>query len=383
MARETPVAIVAGGSFGPSLGAEVRAGLRPRIDVLEFQRLWNAPLYDFGRVDLAARASVRGRFIQACARRTGFWSQLLAVHASPELREVATVFATGEDVGFPLSILFRRFGCHRPRLVVRLEQPHYGRTASRRALFGVYAELALAGIDSIICRTTAHVQYLHSVMRLPMSKVLFVPETCDSRFFSAEGSVVTGFDPPARPPTYIVAAGLEHRDYRTLIDAVQGLPIQLMIGAASPWSHAGFDAGVIAQLPDNVSVGSFDRVQLRALYSNARFVVVPIKPTLRACGMNVILQAWSMGKAVITTETVGLRDYVIPEVNALTVAPYDVGGWRSAIVRLLAEPVTCSRLACAGRQQVELEWNLDTYLGNITSIVIEGPTNIDQGDCRT
>ena len=55
----------------------------------------------------------------------------------------------------------------------------------------------------------------------------------------------------------ICSAGLEFRDYPTLVEAVDGLDVRVVIGAASHWSkRRNTAAGTPA--PSNVEVDSFD-----------------------------------------------------------------------------------------------------------------------------
>ena len=61
-------------------------------------------------------------------------------------------------------------------------------------------------------------------------------------------------------------------------------------------------------VPPNVSVGSFDYVGMRQLYSAARFVVVPLLEVDFQAGVTVILEAMAMGKAVIVSGTRGQTD---------------------------------------------------------------------------
>jgi glycosyltransferase involved in cell wall biosynthesis len=275
------------------------------------------------------------------------------------------VYATGEDVGFPLATALRVLGAARPRLVVRLEQPTYGRTLLRRTVFNTYLEYAAARIDRIVCRTAAHVQYLNSVSRIAERHLALVHETTDPAFY-APGADLALVAPAAKP--FILAAGLEMRDYPTLIQAVRGQPMSLVIAAGSPWSHFGPGVTDVDQ-PPNVRVAAFKPLEMRALYRDADLVVVPVKPTLRACGMNVVLEAWAMGKAVIATRTAGLLDYIEDGREAVFVEPRDVEGLRAAIQSLLVQPETRRQLGEAGRQRVEADLNLDAYVQRITAIL--------------
>lgn len=203
-----------------------------------------------------------------------------------------------------------------------------------------------------------------------MEKLTLVRETLDQEFFSPDRT--SGARPSMAPPSppYIVSAGMERRDYPTLVAASKGLPIQVVIGAGSPWSHGRFDP-LQAYVPPNVRVSSFDPPTMRALYESAELVVVPLRPSLRACGMNVILEGWSMRKAVVATRTAGLSSYLTHGLDGILVEPYEPERLRDAIVGLLDDPARAAALAENGHAVVESDLNIDRYVGRIGAILEE------------
>jgi glycosyltransferase involved in cell wall biosynthesis len=160
---------------------------------------------------------------------------------------------------------------------------------------------------------------------------------------------------------------LEMRDYETLISAVEGLPVTALICAGSPWAKIQYRPS--NSLPDNVLVRSFSQLEMRELYRAAAFVVLPIKPTQRACGMNVILEAWSMGRAVIASRTEGLVSYIQDQTTGCFVTPGDVGELRSAILHLLADPAEAQCLGENGYQRVRRELYLERYLETVAGTI--------------
>lgn len=357
------ISVVLGGAIHETTRREVKEGKRPRMDVLEIESRFQARVYDFGRLQQEAKEDRKARFILGLARKTGLWSPCLAYYALGSLKDDDVVYATGEDVGFPLAVMMRLFRIKRPRLLVRLEQPTYGRTMLRQMAFNLYMRAALKRIDMTICRTTAHVQYLNGLVKVPAEALSFAHETTDPAFFSPQAAGTPGTPDLLPPQPYIVSGGLELRDYETLIEAVRGLPLQVVIGAGSPWSHVRF--AYDQTLPPNVRVSSFTPVELRELYRKAAFVVVPVKPTLRACGMNVVLEAWAMEKGVILTRTIGQLDYAKDSETVLLVKPGDVQDLRRKIVYLLEHPQEAERLGRNGRSYVDRELNLDRFLDSL------------------
>jgi glycosyltransferase involved in cell wall biosynthesis len=358
--RRARVSVIVGGALD-ARRRQVARGERPRIDVLEMESRFGARVYDFDRL---YDAGLTVRLLRFLAGKSGLWSFCLALYCLRRVKDDDVVYATGEDVGYPLAFLLRLFRLRRPRLLVRLEQPTYGRTAIRRALYNLFLNAALKRVHLTITRNTAHIHYLSSNLRVPLDALTYVPEPTDPSFFDPVAAAPAGRrGNGASAHPVIISAGLERRDYPTLIEAMRGVPARLIIGAGSPWSHARFSAA--EDLPDNVTVSSFSPAQLRDLYRAARFVVVSVQPSLQDCGMNVILEAWAMGKGVIVSRTVGLLDSVHDGEDALFVPPADPQALRSRILHLLQHPDEADRLGRSGRARVQSELNLDRFLDRI------------------
>jgi glycosyltransferase involved in cell wall biosynthesis len=68
-----------------------------------------------------------------------------------------------------------------------------------------------------------------------------------------------------------------------------------------------------------------------------------------------LLEALSVGAAVVATEVGGVPDIVSPEIEALVVAPGDAAALAAALGRLAADPELRERLGRAARKRaVEL-----------------------------
>lgn len=156
----------------------------------------------------------------------------------------------------------------------------------------------------------------------------------------------------ASPDGPILALGDDPgRDYATLLRALEGIDTPTLIRTGltldlDPVRHAAVTAR-----RDWLDGGAF-----RALYASARFVVLPLRrDTLNASGISVLLEAAAMGKAVIVSDSDGIREFVHHEETGLVVPANDPDALRAAIRRLLDEPATAARLGAAGRAWVERE----------------------------
>jgi glycosyltransferase involved in cell wall biosynthesis len=166
----------------------------------------------------------------------------------------------------------------------------------------------------------------------------------------------------------LCAVGQERRDYPTLVEAVRQLDVDVAIAAVSPWSKYQ-DSSAGLDVPANVTARGYDLFELRQLYADAAFVVVPLEDTDFQAGITTILEAMAMGKAVVCTLTRGQTDVVVDGENGLSVPPGDPVALRQAIERLLADPAEAARFGGNGRRWVEEHADLDAYVAQLATLV--------------
>ena len=166
-----------------------------------------------------------------------------------------------------------------------------------------------------------------------------------------------------------VAVGLEARDYPTLLKAVDGLPVQVVIAAASPWSKRA-DTTQGRAIPANVEVRRFSQHELRQLYGDAQFMVMPLQNVDFQAGVTAILEAMAMKRAVICSRTPGQTDVIVEGETGLYVPPGDVAALRSAIVHLLEHPDAAHRMGVSGRKRIEQFMSLSHYVQRLGQVVL-------------
>lgn len=87
--------------------------------------------------------------------------------------------------------------------------------------------------------------------------------------------------------------------------------------------------------PDNVVVLSANLREVRWLYNNCKFVILPLKYNEHVSGCTTILEAAAFKKAVIVTYVPGIDDYIINEKTGILVK--DFGEFCISIKRLLED----------------------------------------------
>ncbi len=99
-------------------------------------------------------------------------------------------------------------------------------------------------------------------------------------------------------------------------------------------------------------MASFGPTEMRSLYAHAALVVLSVHPTERACGMNVIGEAWAMARPVVASRTAGLQEFITPDGDGVMVPVADPEAMHDAVRGLLAAPATADRIGSAGRRTV-------------------------------
>lgn len=307
-----------------------------------------------GKVDLMDYAAVENasyplvRLVRKAAGRDA----ALALLGFLRRRQYDALFTNAENVGIPLALLFKLVR-NRPGHVTI---GHRLSTPKKRLFFKTLH--VHRQIDTIFVYAQAQRDYAERQLGIPVAKLSRIAFHADQRFYRAMPEI-------AVEPNLICSAGLEWRDYPTLIAAVTDLPdLKVTLAAASPWSkHTDETARRV--LPPNVEARRYEYSALRDLYARSQIVVVPLYENDFQAGVTTLLEAMAMGKAVIVTRTTGQTDVVIEGENGLTVAPGDVEGLRQALLRLHREEALRKRLGCNAAQWVQANATLPQWAAHV------------------
>jgi glycosyltransferase involved in cell wall biosynthesis len=363
----------------PQRPEQVRRGERPRADYLELASALGADLLDHVGARRLAGNGLLGRLIH----RAGSAHLLLAWASFLARSRYDLIFTDGEQVGIPLAWLLKFFGGRGPRsrhaMIVHILS--VGKKKLFFDLFRVHSH-----IDLFFAYSSWQARFITGRWRVPAERVILSPFMVDSRFFSPDRAAPR----TARSRPQICAVGLEHRDYPTLLEAVRGLPVDVVIAAASPWSKRG-DTTAGRDIPENVTVRRFNQYDLRQLYADSEFLVMPLYDVPFQAGVTAILEAMAMRRAVICSRTPGQTDVIVEGETGLYTPPGDAPSLRAAIEGLLARPDAANagdggRMGRAGRRLIEQEMNLDVYVRRLAeharSLLGSEPGRYELGEAR-
>jgi glycosyltransferase involved in cell wall biosynthesis len=196
--------------------------------------------------------------------------------------------------------------------------------------------------------------------RMGGSAACFVPHRVDCRFFDP-GRAKRSPDKGG----YVLAVGSDiGRDYETLVEAARQLDLPFILHTHRTLRHP---------LPPGVRVQaewiSFE--ELRDLYAGAAVVVVPLKDTLHASGINGLLEALAMGCPTVVSASRGIADYFGNGDHAAVVPVGDARAMAQAIDRLSRNKDEAQKLGRRARAYALAELAMPVYAGRIAALLRE------------
>lgn len=202
------------------------------------------------------------------------------------------------------------------------------------------SQIALSGFARIITwsRKQAHSHAEH--FDLPEDKFVFFPFKSDhSQPHLQRYNINIG--------NYIFSGGNSKRDYRTLVDAVSGADIPVIISTTDPEIKK-----TIKPAP-NIIVLEAREPAFAQLQAGSRFIVIPtqyskLKGTAEANFCNGMFHK----KAVIACCSIGAEDYIVDGETGYVLPSGDVDGLREKIFQLWNDPTLAKEMGEKGYAHV-------------------------------
>ncbi|NLG71808.1 MAG: glycosyltransferase family 4 protein [Chloroflexi bacterium] len=352
------VLLTISGVIPADIQTQAARGDRPEPDYLAMSRAFGADLLDY-----PAARQVVGK-LAPVLEKIGGPNLVLAWACFLLRRRYRVIFTDGEQVGIPLAMLLKFAGSGpRPRhlmIVHRITAPKKVRLMD---LYNLQET-----IDLFFVYAALQQRFIRERWKVPAERVPLIPFMVDTNFYSPQFTDTGEIDIPCGDRPLISTAGLELRDYPTLLEAVRGLDVQLVIATGSPWSKR-LDTTRGRDIPENVLVGRFSYRELRQIYARSAFIVMSLEPVDFQAGITAILEAMAMEKAVICTYTPGQSDMIVDGENGIYVPAKNPPALRAAIVDLLSDPVKARKMGRSGRQKVLETATLEKYVQRLKRYV--------------
>jgi glycosyltransferase involved in cell wall biosynthesis len=268
------------------------------------------------------------------------------------------VLYAGSQYDTVLLSVLRSLGIYRRPLVATMH--HMAKGPLRRPwLF----RALYRGHDLLLCMSDDIEGELVEVLGFPRAKVLHVGWAVDLDFYRVRT------DPAADVPL-VIAAGKTKRDYRTLVDAVDGLPCQVEIycsANSAPRGPYANNVRVVFNEADPGQASALTMAELLARYRQSWVVAIPLpaQEVRGTTGLTSLLEAMAMGRSVVMTSNTSID--VEAEDCGIFVQPGDTAGWRQAINRLVGDRDLTNRLGRSARQVCEERFRLEDYSARIAA----------------
>jgi len=323
----------------------------PRVDYIELQRFIDIDVLDY----TAYNRTRLGKFFRHLETqlRSDLYLTISGLFRSHRYR---LIFAMSERAGIPFAALNRVFPNRRP--LVSMFTCWSSRQESMITKLNLFSAM-----DTIVVKCQSLKDHFLK-LGAPAKRVHVIPLGLDHRFFSPLADV-------EQRAGFVMSLGeIRTRDYATLFQAVDGMPLKLLVAASGSWYAREKNTELQTSVPDGVTIaGRFSRAELKRLYAQSQFIVLPLYDMPFSAGATALLEAMCMGRAVIISRSQGILDYVIEGETGILVNPGDAVEMREAIQDLLAHPEKAHRLGQNARQRVDEGLNLDVYVERIARLL--------------
>lgn len=253
-----------------------------------------------------------------------FWHAKAAFHGGPD--GIITCFP---QLAF-VSALWKRVGRSKPRLIAY----NFNLGELRPGLPQRIARMIASQIDLYVVHSPEEVQRYSNYLDIAPARLKFIP--------LQRGEIGIPRVERAEAP-FIVAMGSAHRDYPSLIKAVDRLEIPTIIVTR---------ASDIPGLPESPHVtfrSNMSEQECLELMAQARICVTPIANLKTASGQVTFINAMQLGVAVVATRCPGTEGYITHGSDGLLVEPFDVDDLANAIDLIWNDATYRDTLAENGR----------------------------------
>jgi len=194
----------------------------------------------------------------------------------------------------------------------------------------IQLQLMAQAIDRFVVWASHEKKDYATVFHISEQKFLYIPHH----------HTLEGYEFEVSEGDYIFSGGDGDRDYSTLLKAVEGLGIKVIIGTRlTNWNDG-------VAIPQGVEAFPTSQLDFRKWMAGSRLVVIPMKKgLLHSGGQQTYLNAMAMGKPVIVADDCGAKDYIEDGVNGLIVPAGDAEALRNAIKSILDNAEISTKLS--------------------------------------
>lgn len=181
--------------------------------------------------------------------------------------------------------------------------------------------------DLIVYHASVQARFYESALPEIVDRTVFVPFGMDLVDNQRDHACTRGDD-------YLLSMGFDStsRDWTTLLRAYR------MSGVSIPLKVVGYCGPFEQPTPKGVKLAPpVSLPEVTRLVQGARAVVLPLPAMRFACGQQTLLQCMLSGKAIVTTRSPAISDYVSPGIDCIAGPPGDVEAMSTGIKMVAAD----------------------------------------------
>jgi hypothetical protein len=246
--------------------------------------------------------------------------------------------------------LLKRLGPWKPRLIAYNYNLGGLPGGPRRRL----ARLAAPAVDLFVVHAPSEVAPYAAWLGVPESRVRFVP------LQRGAPGLPRAED---RDAPFLLAMGSAHRDYATLIAALDRRPLPTVIVTRPDLAAA------LPPRPHVTVLSNLSQEDCMALLARARLSVTPVDNQATASGQITFVNAMRLGVPVIATRCPGTDGYVEDGRTGLLVPPGDADRLAAAIARLWDDAPARDALAAAARAEADARFSDEAAAARLHAMI--------------
>lgn len=279
-----------------------------------------------------------------------------------------------EKVSFPLALILKWFRSSKPHIIVLSRITSVDSKRSKQKIW--FLKKTGSSVTRFLIWSSVQRRIAIERFGVPPEKIILLKRGIDQLFWK-----------PRKVETdMICSAGMEARDYPTLVNALRHLEVPCHIAAGA--SRGDIFKTIetlheIRHVPQWVTIGPKSQVDLRSIYARSRFIVIPLLPTDSDNGLTTILEAMAMGKPVICTKAEGQVDIIEDGVTGIYVPQGDPVALRAAIKTLWDDPDRCEEMGRAARSFIVNQHNMEQFVAAVKGEVVKSVNGFDVKEART
>ncbi|MFW5795421.1 MAG: glycosyltransferase family 4 protein, partial [Bacillota bacterium] len=235
----------------------------------------------------------------------------------------------------------------------RLQSPPANRLLYLRERIKI--KILKKGVSHFIVISKSEIENYNKYWQIAKENMSFIPfkvntEEILSKFEKEDGN-------------FIYSGGNSLRDYKTFFKAVEGTDINVKVLSTLDFKNI--------TIPKNVEIidNSGTPEEFYGPCARSKFAVFPIKPNyIRSAAQGSYLGAMYMGKAVIVSDTPGVRDIINDNFNGLIVPPGDVEALREKILKLWHDENLRKKIEYNAQRDIQKNYTHNNYIENIYNI---------------